>query len=79
AANFIQSRNFRSFESYLIITATYLLMSIALRQLLNRFGRGLFAGRATRGHNSSSGNDGLPRNWRSRLMWRGARTLPTER
>ncbi|MBB5419959.1 amino acid ABC transporter permease [Paraburkholderia sp. JPY303] len=82
AANFIQSRNFRSFESYVIITATYLLMSIVLRQLLNRFGRGLFAGRAVRGHsgsNNSSGNDGLPRNWRSRLMWRGARTLPTER
>ncbi|MBB5461140.1 polar amino acid transport system permease protein [Paraburkholderia sp. Clong3] len=80
AANFIQSRNFRSFESYVIITAAYLLMSIVLRQLLNRFGRGLFAGRAARGNNSSrSGNDGLPRNWRSRLMWRGARTLPTER
>jgi polar amino acid transport system permease protein len=77
AANFIQSRNFRSFESYLIITATYLLMSIVLRQLLNRFCRGLFAGRAARGH--GNGNDGLPRNWRSRLMWRGARTLPTER
>jgi polar amino acid transport system permease protein len=82
AANFIQSRNFRSFESYLIITATYLLMSIVLRQLLNRFGRSLFAGRAARGHssgNNSSSGDGLPRNWRSRLMWRSARTLPTER
>src|SRR5471030_3114127 len=71
AANFIQSCNFRSFASYLIITATYLLMSIVLRQLLNRFGRGLFAGRVARGN----GNDnGTPRNWRSRLMWRGART-----
>ncbi|NML30037.1 amino acid ABC transporter permease [Paraburkholderia antibiotica] len=83
AANFIQSRNFRSFESYLIITATYLLMSIVLRQLLNRFGRGLFAGRAARGqgsgNNNDSGSDRLPRNWRSRLLWRGARTLPTER
>ncbi|CAH2796273.1 MAG: ABC transporter, permease protein (cluster 3, basic aa/glutamine/opines) [uncultured Paraburkholderia sp.] len=48
AANFIQSRNFRSFESYVITTATYLLLSIALRQILNHFGRGLFAGRAAR-------------------------------
>ncbi|SMG59111.1 amino acid ABC transporter permease [Paraburkholderia susongensis] len=83
AANFIQSRNFRSFESYLIITATYLLMSIVLRQLLNRFGRGLFAGRAARGNsnNSNSGSNdsgNAPRNWRTRLTWRGARTLPTE-
>ncbi len=73
AANFIQSRNFRSFESYLIITATYLLLSIMLRQILNRLGRGLFAGRAARSADSA------PRNWRTRLMWRGARTLPTER
>ena len=73
AANFIQSRNFRSFESYLIITATYLVLSIVLRQILNRLGRGLFAGRAARG------NESAPRNWRNRLMWRGARTLPTER
>jgi polar amino acid transport system permease protein len=73
AANFIQSRNFRSFESYLIITAAYLLMSIVLRQLLNRFSRGLFAGRVARG------NDSGMRHWRTRLMWRGARTLPTER
>jgi polar amino acid transport system permease protein len=73
AANFIQSRNFRSFESYLIITATYLLLSIVLRQILNRLGRGLFAGRTARA------SDNAPRNWRDRLMWRGARTLPTER
>nr|WKF61110.1 L-cystine transport system permease protein YecS [Paraburkholderia busanensis] len=81
AANFIQSRNFRSFESYVIITVTYLVLSIVLRQLLNRFGRGLFAGRATRGNDNSSSNSSgtAPRNWRSRLMWRGARTLPTER
>ncbi|MDI7048074.1 ABC transporter permease subunit, partial [Escherichia coli] len=75
AANFIQSRNFRSFESYLIITATYLVLSIVLRQLMNRLGRNLFAGRVARGGNSGS----APRNWRTRLMWRGARTLPTER
>ncbi|HEX7913096.1 MAG TPA: amino acid ABC transporter permease [Paraburkholderia sp.] len=73
AANFIQSRNFRSFESYVIITATYLLLSIVLRQILNRLGRGLFAGRAARG------SDSAPRPWRTRLAWRAARTLPTER
>lgn len=77
AANFIQSRNFRSFESYVIITIAYLVLSIVLRQLLNRFGRGLFAGRAARAN--SHGNGNAPRNWRNRLMWRGARTLPTER
>ncbi|GAB6851593.1 amino acid ABC transporter permease [Paraburkholderia kururiensis] len=48
AANFIQSRNFRSFESYVIITAAYLVLSIVLRQLLNRLGKRLFAGRAAR-------------------------------
>jgi polar amino acid transport system permease protein len=48
-------------------------MSILLRQLLNRFGRGLFAGRAARGADSA------PRGWRTRLMWRAPRTLPTER
>ena len=79
AANFIQSRNFRSFESYVIITITYLVLSIVLRQLLNRFGRGLFAGRAARGNSNSHGTGNAPRNWRNRLMWRGARTLPTER
>ncbi|WP_345814612.1 amino acid ABC transporter permease [Paraburkholderia sp. PREW-6R] len=73
AANFIQSRNFRSFESYLIITVAYLALSIILRQVLNRLGRGLFAGRVARGAESG------PRGWRNRLMWRGARTLPTER
>ncbi len=72
AANFVQSRNFRSFESYLIITATYLLLSIVLRQIINRFGRGLFAGAQARG------SDSAPRARRSRLMWRAARTVPTE-
>ena len=73
AANFIQSRNFRSFESYLIITATYLLLSIVLRQLLNRLGRGLFAGRTPRTARRARATGG--RGW----SWRGARTLPTER
>jgi polar amino acid transport system permease protein len=45
AANYIQSRNFRSFEIYLIITAIYLVLAIVLRRLMNRMARGLFAGR----------------------------------
>jgi polar amino acid transport system permease protein len=34
AANLISSRTFRSFESYIIVTTLYLLLAIALRQLL---------------------------------------------
>ena len=34
AANLISSRTFRSFESYIIVTAIYLMLAIALRQLL---------------------------------------------
>ena len=49
AANFIQSRNFRAFEIYIVVTAIYLLLSIALRMLLNRIGRRLFSGRMQRG------------------------------
>ncbi|MGB7195718.1 MAG: amino acid ABC transporter permease [Collimonas pratensis] len=45
AANYIQSRNFRSFEIYLVITAIYLFMAIILRRLMNRMASGLFAGR----------------------------------
>jgi polar amino acid transport system permease protein len=43
--DFIQSRNFRAFETYLAVTAIYLLLTILLRRLLARFGRRLFAGR----------------------------------
>ena len=43
--DFIQSRNFRSFETYLIITAVYLVLAVAMRRVLARAGRGLFAGR----------------------------------
>lgn len=39
AANLIQSRTFLSFEVYLVTTLFYLLLSVAMRQLL------LFAGR----------------------------------
>jgi len=34
AANLISSRTFRSFESYIIVTAVYLLLAIGVRQLL---------------------------------------------
>jgi polar amino acid transport system permease protein len=44
-ADFIQSRNFRSFETYLVITLIYLLLAIVMRRLLVFAGRGLFAGR----------------------------------
>jgi len=72
AANFIQSRNFRSFESYLIVTATYLLLSFVLRLLLNRLGRGLFAGRMPR-------TSDVRQNWITRFVLRRAQTLTTER
>jgi polar amino acid transport system permease protein len=46
AANLIQGRNFRAFEAFIVATALYLLMSIAVRHLLNRLGdRLLFGGR----------------------------------
>lgn len=39
AANFIQSRNFRSFETYIITTLIYLCMAVLIRQLLAWIGR----------------------------------------
>ncbi len=44
-ADFIQSRNFRSFETYLVITLIYLALAVFMRRLLFFAGRGLFAGR----------------------------------
>jgi polar amino acid transport system permease protein len=45
AANLIQSRNFRAFESYIVVTVIYLLLAILLRQLLNWVGpKFLFGG-----------------------------------
>jgi len=38
AANLIQSRNFRAFEAFLIATAIYLVLSIALRRLVQWLG-----------------------------------------
>ena len=45
AANLIQSRNFRAFEAFLIATAIYLALSIALRRLLNWLGPRFLFGR----------------------------------
>jgi polar amino acid transport system permease protein len=46
AANLIQSRNFRAFESFIVATLMYLVMAIAIRHVLNRVGdRFLFGGR----------------------------------
>lgn len=42
AANFIQSRNFRAFEVYLVTTGIYLVLAILLRQLLRMTGHWLF-------------------------------------
>ncbi|WP_416421898.1 amino acid ABC transporter permease [Pseudomonas sp. App30] len=38
-ANFIQSRNFRAFETYLLTTLVYLAMAMLIRALLNWLGR----------------------------------------
>ncbi|WP_438393857.1 amino acid ABC transporter permease [Caballeronia sp. DA-9] len=43
AASYIQSRNFRAFETYFLITAMYLVMAIILRFLLNEAGKRMFA------------------------------------
>lgn len=45
AANFIQGRNFRAFEAYLVATAIYLVMAILLRQLLRLIGNRYIFGR----------------------------------
>jgi polar amino acid transport system permease protein len=42
AANFIQSRNFRAFEVYLVATLLYLLLAIAMRAILRGIGRVVF-------------------------------------
>ncbi|ACR31844.1 amino acid ABC transporter permease [Burkholderia glumae] len=43
AAGYIQSRNFRAFETYFVITLAYLAMALLLRAALNTAGRRLFA------------------------------------
>jgi polar amino acid transport system permease protein len=41
AANMISSRTYRTFESYIVVTAIYLALAVAMRALLNRLGRRL--------------------------------------
>ncbi|MFC7052070.1 amino acid ABC transporter permease [Hansschlegelia quercus] len=48
AANFIQSRTFRAFESYIVATLIYLALAILLRQLLRGVGFVLFPRRSGR-------------------------------
>ncbi len=43
AANLVQSRNFRSFESYLITAGLYLLLAILMRKAFNMIGRRVFS------------------------------------
>lgn len=45
-ADYIQSRTYRAFETYFIITLAYLAMAVGLRWLMTRAGARLFAGRA---------------------------------
>lgn len=46
AANFIQSRNFRAFETYFVTTALYFVMALLIRQLLIQIGQRYVVGRA---------------------------------
>lgn len=45
AANFIQSRNFRAFEVYIVSTLMYLVLAILIRQFLRGFGSALLGQR----------------------------------
>ncbi len=45
AANLIQSRNFRAFEAFIVATGIYLVLSIAVRRLLNWVGPRFLFGR----------------------------------
>ena len=48
AANFIQSRTFQAFETYIVSTVIYLLLAILLRQFLAGLGRVLFPRKSSR-------------------------------
>lgn len=48
AANLVQSRNFRAFESYLVTALLYLALAIALRFIFNQIGKRFFAYREVR-------------------------------
>jgi polar amino acid transport system permease protein len=45
AANYIQSRNFRSFEVYFVVTAIYLALAIGFRAIFRSIGNRVFAHR----------------------------------
>ncbi len=45
AANFIQSRNFRAFETYIVTALIYFVLAVGVRQLLALFGRHIVSGR----------------------------------
>lgn len=47
AANFIQSRNFRAFETYFIVTAMYFLLALFVRQVMVLAGQRLIARRVS--------------------------------
>jgi polar amino acid transport system permease protein len=44
--DFIQSRNFRAFETYFVITVVYFVLAVGMRRLLALWGRRLAGGRA---------------------------------
>lgn len=48
AANFIQSRNFRAFEVYFLVTGIYLVLAILMRQALRSLGWWLFPKKVSR-------------------------------
>ena len=45
AANFIQSRNFRAFETYFVVAGIYFLLALLVRQLMMYIGYKWIAGR----------------------------------
>ncbi|AVS72786.1 amino acid ABC transporter permease [Paracidovorax cattleyae] len=47
AANFIQSRNFRAFETYIVVTALYFALALLLRQALAWIGQHVIVARRT--------------------------------
>lgn len=73
AANYIQSRNFRAFEIYIVATVIYLALSVALRWLLNRLGARLFAGRLPHGAAAARTRRGK----RGLFAWRASTSVKT--
>lgn len=45
AANLIQARNFRAFETYFVVTVLYLILAVGVRRALAAFGSRVLAGR----------------------------------